>query len=95
MGPGGLEPSPKTPGFSRIPDPGGAESGALPDDPTPGAGGHTPADLDDLVLADDANPLDDPDLERLVNAWADLAEPIKRGIVALLDAACGNGKSRR
>jgi hypothetical protein len=82
MGLTGLPPSPESPGKSHILESGGAKSGALPDAPRP-------IDLDDLIPVDDENPLDDPDLDRLVRAWADLPGAIKAGIIAMLNAAGG------
>jgi hypothetical protein len=44
------------------------------------------------ALRDDpapATPHDDPDLTRLVRVWPDLPEPIRRAVVALIDAGGG------
>lgn len=33
----------------------------------------------------------DPDLARVVKAWPDLPEPVRRGILAMVEAAKGEG----
>ncbi len=67
--PRGLEHPPQTPEKTADPQPGGAESGALPT----------------------LSPKTDPELFALIDAWADLSEPVRRGILAMVEAAKGEG----
>jgi hypothetical protein len=76
MGPAGSEPPHDSSGKTRVPDSGGAHSGALSGDSDPKTPPAPPAD---------------PDLSAVAAAWPNLPLAIKAGILAMVRATGAAG----